>query len=481
MDVLKKKEDELLDTFSAYIKAEEKHLATLRGSRVLLALYLHQIGDGEGSEPLTAYQLMQRLRVEWATIMKFTKKSLFQNYQDLMEEEFHELPTEDDVDGAALGIIRLQEMYKLYPENITTNPLTGISFDLKWERSFKLGKVAYSHESYQHAFLWFFKSLQKLGATKEENSDTYKKLLLEYLSSSAYEFGHVPLAVYFSKQRVNIDPGDLQARLDLTVYKGKLSQHTKTPDIFTLSETSTSTYEALCRGEELNMKSRRRRQLSCRYSTGGGNPRLMYAPVKEEEVWDDPPIMTYHDVFSEAEIEQLKNLSRPWLERSKVSTEDGYGGISYNRVSQTVWLKDEDAPVVSSVSQRLSDITGLGMESAEPLQVLNYGVGGHFSPHYDTLERSSDSLDGDRMATIMIYLSDVSYGGSTVFPEIGASVKPQKGSVVMWYNLLRNGQGDWRSLHGGCPVYQGSKWVAVKWVHERGQEFRRQCSLSETE
>uniref|UniRef100_A0A3B1KID5 Zgc:152670 n=1 Tax=Astyanax mexicanus TaxID=7994 RepID=A0A3B1KID5_ASTMX len=342
-------EDELLDTFSAYIKAEEKHLATLR-------------------EPLTAYQLMQRLRVEWATIMKFTKKSLFQ-----------------DVDGAALGIIRLQEMYKLYPENI-------------------------------HAFLWFFKSLQKLQATKEENSDTYKKLLLEYLSSSAYEFGHVPLAVYCAKQ-----PGDLQARLDLTVYKGKLSQHTKTPDIFTLSETSTSTYEALCRGEELNMKSRRRRQLSCRYSTGGGNPRLMYAPVKEEEVWDDPPIMTYHDVFSEAEIEQLKNLSRP------------------------------------GVSQRLSDITGLGMESAESLQfqVLNYGVGGHFSPHYDTL-------------------SDVSYGGSTVFPEIGASVKPQKGSVVMWYNLLRNGQGDWRSLHGGCPVYQGSKW-AVKWVHERGQEFRRQC------
>uniref|UniRef100_A0A8B9JKF6 Zgc:152670 n=1 Tax=Astyanax mexicanus TaxID=7994 RepID=A0A8B9JKF6_ASTMX len=333
------------------------------------------------------------------------------------------------------------------------------SFSLNWERSFKLGKVAYSHESYQHAFLWFFKSLQKLGATKEENSDTYKKLLLEYLSSSAYEFGHVPLAVYFSKQRVNIDPGDLQARLDLTVYKGKLSQHTKTPDIFTLSETSTSTYEALCRGEELNMASSTlTRQLSCRYSTGGGNPRLMYAPVKEEEVWDDPPIMTYHDVFSEAEIEQLKNLSRPWDRAPLLPLI-----MILTVINHSVWLKDEDAPVVSSVSQRLSDITGLGMESAESLQVLNYGVGGHFSPHYDTL------------------LSDVSYGGSTVFPEIGASVKPQKGSVVMWYNLLRNGQEDWRSLHGGCPVYQGSKWVAVKWVHERGQEFRRQCSLSETE
>uniref|UniRef100_A0A3B1KIW5 Zgc:152670 n=1 Tax=Astyanax mexicanus TaxID=7994 RepID=A0A3B1KIW5_ASTMX len=385
-----------------------------------------QIGDGEGSEPLTAYQLMQRLRVEWATIMKFTKKSLFQS------EIFY-----------LLNLVLYITFFLLYYSPLSLYKISYCSSTL-----FKLGKVAYSHESYQHAFLWFFKSLQKLQATKEENSDTYKKLLLEYLSSSAYEFGHVPLAVYC-------------ARLDLTVYKGKLSQHTKTPDIFTLSETSTSTYEALCRGEELNMKSRRRRQLSCRYSTGGGNPRLMYAPVKEEEVWDDPPIMTYHDVFSEAEIEQLKNLSRP--------------GVS---TALHVWLKDEDAPVVSSVSQRLSDITGLGMESAESLQVLNYGVGGHFSPHYDTVVRKN-------LKSIMfpspLQLSDVSYGGSTVFPEIGASVKPQKGSVVMWYNLLRNGQGDWRSLHGGCPVYQGSKWVAVKWVHERGQEFRRQCSLSETE
>ncbi len=51
--------------------------------------------------------------------------------------------------------------------------------------------------------------------------------------------------------------------------------------------------------------------LSCRYSTGGGNPRLMYAPVKEEVVWDEPRIIRYHDIISDGEIEILKNISRP--------------------------------------------------------------------------------------------------------------------------------------------------------------------------
>jgi len=27
-----------------------------------------------------------------------------------------------------------------------------------------------------------------------------------------------------------------------------------------------------------------------------------------------------------------------------------------------------------------------------------------------------------------------------------------------------------------CPVLIGNKWVANKWIHERGQEFRRPCS-----
>ena len=45
----------------------------------------------------------------------------------------------------------------------------------------------------------------------------------------------------------------------------------------------------------------------------------------------------------------------------------------------------------------------------------------------------------------------------------------------VWYNLKPNGDGDDNTRHAGCPVLLGSKWVANKWIHERGQEFRRPC------
>lgn len=31
----------------------------------------------------------------------------------------------------------------------------------------------------------------------------------------------------------------------------------------------------------------------------------------------------------------------------------------------------------------MGDITGLDMDTAEDLQVVNYGIGGHYEPHFD--------------------------------------------------------------------------------------------------
>jgi prolyl 4-hydroxylase len=53
------------------------------------------------------------------------------------------------------------------------------------------------------------------------------------------------------------------------------------------------------------------------------------------------------------------------------------------RISKSAWLRDEFHPHVAAVNRRVEDITGLTIGTAEELQVVNYGIGGHYEPHFD--------------------------------------------------------------------------------------------------
>ena len=46
-------------------------------------------------------------------------------------------------------------------------------------------------------------------------------------------------------------------------------------------------------------------------------------------------------------------------------------------------MKNEEHPVVAKMSRRVEDIAGLTVSTAEELQVVNYGIGGHYEPHFD--------------------------------------------------------------------------------------------------
>lgn len=45
------------------------------------------------------------------------------------------------------------------------------------------------------------------------------------------------------------------------------------------------------------------------------------------------------------------------------------------------------------------------------------------------------------------------------------AVKPKKGDAVLFFSLHINGTTDPASLHGSCPVIEGEKWSAPKWIH----------------
>lgn len=50
------------------------------------------------------------------------------------------------------------------------------------------------------------------------------------------------------------------------------------------------------------------------------------------------------------------------------------------------------------------------------------------------------------------------------------AVKAKKGDALLFFSLHLDASTDTKSLHGSCPVIEGEKWSATKWIHVRSFE-----------
>lgn len=80
-------------------------------------------------------------------------------------------------------------------------------------------------------------------------------------------------------------------------------------DAFIYDDYQRNLYARTCR-QELQPSPKLLAQLQCRYVTNK-HKFLTIAPFKLEEASLDPYIVTYHDVLSDTEIEQLKTVALP--------------------------------------------------------------------------------------------------------------------------------------------------------------------------
>jgi prolyl 4-hydroxylase len=118
-----------------------------------------------------------------------------------------------------------------------------------------------------------------------------------------------------------------------------------------------------------------------------------------------PRIVIFHDFISEHEVTTVKALARPKMHRAGVGIGEGAQVDRGVRDARHAWLDAELAPALGVVQRRTGDVTGFDMAASEPLQVGRYGVGGHFSPHYDhdTSGTDQDPRGGDisRIKTVI--------------------------------------------------------------------------------
>lgn len=185
----------------------------------------------------------------------------------------------------------------------------------------------------------------------------------------------------------------------------------------------------------------------------------------------------------------------------------------------------------------------------QAFNVLRYNLNQKYDSHMDTFDpKDFGPQPSQRMATVLLYLSEVEDGGETVFKKEGEDgerrlrsavlagkcmhcamlaanrlprtgygsariflllsrccaehvphglplrcptgadrpvtdwascepgefkYKPRMGDAVLFFSLDPDLAINPRSLHGGCAVRSGEKWVATKWIHEKPFQRRR--------
>jgi len=187
-----------------------------------------------------------------------------------------------------------------------------------------------------------------------------------------------------------------------------------------------------------------------------------------------PIIAVLANVLSAEECEELIALARPRLRSSTVvDPATGEHRVADYRDSEAMFFLPAETPFIAALEARFAAIMNLPMDHGEGFQVLRYGPGNQYTPHFDFLvpnnEPNEQSLrrSGQRVSSLVAYLNDVPGGGETTFPKIGLSVSPIRGNAVYFEYCNRRGQVDAASLHAGAPVSSGEKWALTKWMRER--------------
>jgi prolyl 4-hydroxylase len=435
------------------------------------------------------------------------------------EFEQFKLKLQDDLRGSGMALLRLQAFYELNITHLMNGnvlPNGSLAFKMDANDCFELGRIAYLDEQYGRAIVWLYAALE-LAINKKDigNIEHDKELLiddiLDHMAFAAYKLGLVDYSARLTRAWLERDPENERARENLEYYLDVLDSsqenfsavEEETVHSFNITDIGNLSNQKyfqeyknlvleeyqieddqivrkLCRqsGYETSAETRNKCWLGPEISDTGN----FYPGVRMEILSKDPIIMRFYDIISIGEAEHLQRVARPRLERSTIMLSGGQQTSNF-RIAKTAWLRGDSDAIVKRIEDRLAATLNIELDKSELLQVVNYGLGGFYGPHLDSSRASNASRNdsvlvdqlkrSDRFATILLYLNDVDVGGSTVFPLLNLTVTPIGRSAIVWFNLLENGYSDERTLHTGCPVSLGSKWVAVKWPREEANSFPR--------
>ncbi len=168
------------------------------------------------------------------------------------------------------------------------------------------------------------------------------------------------------------------------------------------------------------------------------------------------------------------------------------------RKSESVFFARRNTEILNHIVKRIGNIVGIPEwklrlhTSGELLHVIRYEKGGYYKSHFDWDSSAQSDSPNSRLLTFLIYLNDVKeeYGGNTTFNNVSLhcanswvggsrgeyegvlSIRPKRGRVVLFYNILEDGNGDIMTSHKGEELFGGEKWIANYWIWDDAFPFK---------
>ena len=194
-------------------------------------------------------------------------------------------------------------------------------------------------------------------------------------------------------------------------------------------------------------------------------------PMELQLLHKSPPVLAIHNFFTVDECVRMK----------KIALDDNSGAYQVNSATFSGALSTRTSTswfcLYKSCSELLAKahyLLNIPLEAMEEPQVVRYKTGQEFSWHYDEVPAPQLKNGGQRLATLLVYLSDLpNGGGGTVFRDLRhpngdpLSMQPKLGSALLFFPAFKNGRPDDRTLHKGEVISgEDEKWIIQMWIHE---------------
>nr|XP_017000483.2 prolyl 4-hydroxylase subunit alpha-1 isoform X1 [Drosophila takahashii] len=332
------------------------------------------------------------------------------------------MPDKKELEGAIDGLLRLQYVYRLKAKDLARGILDGVDYgtQLNSEHCVDIARLALRDQHPRLAHSWLMEAKDRLtGGEKEKN---LKPQILALLVQAKKELEDYRGLNETYQELVQIQPAseehskNYESFLEALGEKALLNksqpilEHPPIPNEDELVG-EFQAYSLTCSGH-WQLTPSQKRHLRCGYVTET-HPFLWIAPLKAEELFQDPLLVLYHDVIYQSEIDVIRKLTENRLIRATI-TSNNESVVSNVRTSQFTFIPATAHKVLATIDQRVSDMTNMNMKYAEDHQFANYGIGGHYGQHTDWFNQASFDAGlisspelGNRIATVLFYNREV--------------------------------------------------------------------------